>query len=591
MAQFLKRVMIPKRPLSLGSVIHIPAAVFMIVAIPFLAQAEVRLPAVFSDHMVLQRDIQIPVWGWAEPGEEVTVTFGEESTKTITDGDGRWKAYLGKTGANATPQILTVSGKNTIKFTDVLVGDVWICSGQSNMGLYLGECDNAESEVPNANDPLLRLLTVQERTSITPDVDVTLWNGKKWRPCTPEAANQFSGVGYFFGRELRRRLGIPIGLISSLHGGSQAQLWTSLEAIKKNIDADNEFKDWLAKRETVIDNYPHKLAEYLPLKKKYDTEATRYWNEVENAPEFTARKKVWEEERKAALAQGKIPPPRPEASQPSPRAPDAPDGGPYSSFMVGNLYNAMIAPLIPYAIKGVIWYQGESNCKNSKQYRVLFPIMIGDWREKWGQGAFPFLFVQLPNINKPATEPVQDEDRWPGIREAQAMATTLPNTGMATIIDVGDPDEVHGKDKIDVGGRLSLVARHVVYGENIVYTGPTYDSMKLEGDKVSIRFKNTGGGLVVGVPPWTPSGKIPPVAGELKGFAIAGSDKKWFWAQARISGEQVVVSSDQVHHPVAVRYGWADNPPCNLYNTEKLPATPFRTDDWEPHSPQQTARN
>jgi sialate O-acetylesterase len=318
---------------------------------------------------------------------------------------------------------------------------------------------------------------------------------------------------------------------------------------------------------------------------------TQYWNNVENAPEFVAKKKLWEEQRKVALGQGKLPPPRPEPSQPGPTAPDAPDGGPYSSFMVGNLYNAMIAPLMPFAIKGVIWYQGESNCNNSRQYRTLFPILIADWREKWGQGNFPFLFVQLPNINKPATGPVQDTDQWPGIREAQAMATTLPDTGMATIIDVGDPYEVHGRDKIDVGVRLSLVARHLVYGEDIVYAGPSYDAMALEGNKIRISFKHTGSGLMIGAPPWTPSGIIPPVAGELKGFAIAGSNKKWVWAQARINGDQVIVSSDQVVHPVAVRYGWADNPPCNLYNREKLPAAPFRTDDWEPSFPQPSARN
>jgi len=583
--------MIPKHPFTFGGVMQIVAAASIMFVIPALARAEVKLPAIFSDHMVLQRDIQIPVWGWADPGEEVTVTFGGQSAKTITDSDGRWKVYLEKVGANATPQTLTVSGKNTLKFTDVLVGDVWVCSGQSNMGLYLGECDNASSEVPNANDPLLRILTVEERTSIIPDVDVKLWNGKRWRLCTPETANQFSGVGYFFGRELRKHLGIPIGLISSLHGGSQAQLWTSLEAIGKNIAADPEFKDWRAKREAVLENYPHKLAGYLPAKEKYDADMTRYWNEVENAPEFVARKKLWEEENKAAREQGKPPPPRPQPSQPRPTAPEPPDGGPYSSFMVGNLYNAMIAPLMPYAIKGVIWYQGESNCNNSKQYRVLFPIMITDWREKWGQGNFPFLFVQLPNINKPATEPVQGEDRWPGVREAQAKAMSVPNTGMATIIDVGDPDEVHGKDKIDVGVRLSLVARHLVYGEDIVYTGPTYDSMKVEGNKVLITFKDTGSGLAIGTPPWTPSGKIPPVASELKGFAIAGADKKWVWAQARINGDQVVVSSDQAPNPVAVRYGWADNPPCNLYNKEKLPAAPFRTDDWETYPPPRTARN
>jgi sialate O-acetylesterase len=484
-----------------------------------------------------------------------------------------------------------VSGKNTIKFADVLVGDVWVCAGQSNMGLYLGECDDAGQEVPKANDPLLRIITVQERTSIIPDVDLKLWNDKKWRLCTPETANQFSGVGYFYGRELRKHLGIPIGLISSLHGGSQAQLWTSLEAVGKNIDADPEFKEWLVKRQAVLDDYPQKLEEYLPLEKTYNTEITRYWNEVENAPEFVARKQLWEQECKAAREQGKSLPPRPKPSRSSPVAPNPPDGGPYNNFMVGNLYNAMISPLTSFAIKGVIWYQGESNCRNSKQYQVLFPIMIKDWREKWAQGDFPFLFVQLPNINSPASEPVQDKDLWPGIREAQAAAMSLTNTGMATIIDVGDPDEVHGKDKIDVGLRLSLVARHLVYGEDIVYSGPIYDSMAVEGNKIGITFKYTGSGLVIGAPPWTPSGKIPPIANELKGFAIAGPEKKWVWAQARISGEQVVVSSDQITNPVAVRYGWADNPPCNLYNKEKLPAMPFRTDDWDSPSLQRAARN
>jgi sialate O-acetylesterase len=574
--------MILKHALAVGGLMQIAAAASILFTLPTLAWADIKLPAVFGDHMVLQRDIQIPVWGWAEPGEKVTVTFGGQCARTITDSDGRWKVYLRKVEANATPQTLTLSGKNTITLTDVVVGDVWVCSGQSNMGLYLGECDNASSEVPKANDPLLRLLKVEERTSLIPQVDLKLWNGKGWWRCTPEAANEFSGVGYFFGRELRKYLNIPIGLISSLQGGSQAQLWTSLEAVGKNIDADSAFTDWLAKREGVIDAYPQKLAEYLPAKAKYDAEMARYWSEVENAPEFVAKKKLWETESKAAREQGKPPPPRPQPAQPKPTAPEPPDGGPYNNFMAGNLYNAMIAPLMPYAIKGVIWYQGESNCENSKQYRVLFPIMISDWREKWGQGNFPFLFVQLPNINKPALQPVQEQDRWPGLREAQAKATFLPDTGMATIIDVGDPDEVHGKDKLDVGVRLSLIARHLVYGEEIVSSGPTYDSMQVEGNEITITFKNAGGGLAIGTPPWSPTGKIPPVASELKGFAIAGPDKKWHWARARINGDQVIVSCDQVTNPVAVRYGWADNPPCNLYNKEKLPAAPFRTDDWQP---------
>jgi sialate O-acetylesterase len=350
MAGFLRRVIIPKHPFTFGGVMGIVAASSMFLA-PEFAPAEIKTPANFSDHMVLQRDIQIPVWGWADPGEEVTVTFGDQRAKTITDNDGRWKVNLARVGANSTSQTMTVTGRNVITFTDVLVGDVWLCSGQSNMGVYLGECDNAGSELPKANDPLLRILTVEERTSIKPELDVKLWNGKPWRLCTPETANKFSGVGYFFGRELRKHLGIPIGLISSVNGGSQAQLWTSVEAIGKNIDAEPEFKVWRAKREVVLGTYSQKLAAYLPAKEKYDVESTRYWNEVENAAEFVARKKVWEDECKAAREQGKIPPPRPEPARPRPTAPESPDGGPYNNFMVGNLYNAMIAPLVPYAIK------------------------------------------------------------------------------------------------------------------------------------------------------------------------------------------------------------------------------------------------
>jgi sialate O-acetylesterase len=253
--------------------------------------------------------------------------------------------------------------------------------------------------------------------------------------------------------------------------------------------------------------------------------------------------------------------------------------------MIGNFYHAMVAPLIPYAIRGVTWYQGESNSDNAKQYRALFPILIADWRQKWGQGDFPFLFVQLPNLGKPATEPVQNQDNWVGTREAQARALALPNTGMAVTIDVGDPYEVHVKDKLDVGVRLSLVARHIVYGEDLVYTGPSYDSMTIEEKRIRITFNNVGSGLKIGSPPWTPSSKLPPLAAEVKGVAIAGADKKWYWANTRIEGNTLVVWSSQVSAPMAVRYGWANNPLCNLYNKENLPAAPFRTfrtDTWEP---------
>lgn len=559
-------------------------AIAALVVVPILARADVKLPLIFSDHMVLQRDIPIPVWGWADAGEEITVIFGTDRVTTKADANGKWRVNLEKMGANARPQTLTVKGKNTIKFEDVLVGDVWVCSGQSNMEFWLEGAHDADEVVPKANDPLLRLFFVGQRTSIKPQDDVALWNGTRWRACSPEAVAKFTAVGYFFGRELRKHLNIPIGLISSSQGGSMAQLWTSVDAIEKHINADPEFKEWLKKRDAVVAAYPQRLVAYLPAKAKYDEEMKRYRNEVENAPEFVAKKKSWEEQAQKAREEGDPPPLRPQPSKPSPQAPEPPDGGPYNSFMVGNLYNGMISPLIPMAIKGVIWYQGESNDKNSSQYRVLFPIMITDWRKKWGQGDFPFLFVQLPNlsINKSADQPVSEKDNWPGMREAQAKALALPNTGMATTIDVGDPYDVHGKDKLDVGVRLSLVARHLVYDEGIVCTGPTYGSMKVEGNKIRITFKNAGSGLVIGVPPWTPSGKIPTIESQLKGFAIAGEDRKWVWAKAQIDGNDVVVSSESVANPVAVRYDWADNPHGNLYNKEKLPAAPFRTDDWEP---------
>jgi sialate O-acetylesterase len=422
---------------------------------------------------------------------------------------------------------------------------------------------------------------VREHVSLQPEEDAKpSWDGKKWVVSDPEVVQVFTAVGYFFGRELRSDLHVPIGLIESDQGGSKAQLWTSVSAIEKNIDADPEFKVWLKQRKEVVDAYPQKMAEYLPQKKIYD-EAMKHWRaEVWDAPEFTAKRAQWEIDNDNARKEGKPPLPRLQPSVPSPIEPPPPNGGPYSNFMVGTLYNAMIAPLTSFSIKGVVWYQGESNESNSRQYGVLFPIMITDWREKWGEGDFPFIFVQLPNIKKPATQPVQSNDPWPGMREAQAKALSLPNTGMAITIDVGDPYNVHGKDKFDVGYRLALVARHTVYKEKIVYTGPTYDSMKVKKGQIELTFKNQGGGLMIGAAPWTPSGKIPLVESNLKGFAIAGEDQRWFFAKAQIKHNHVFVSSVDVPHPVAVRYGWADNPPCNLYNREKLPAAPFRTDKW-----------
>ena len=558
------------------------AALAILSAIPLPAtRADVRLPDLLSDHMVLQRNAPIRIWGWADPGEPVTVAFGGKQAKTTASPNGKWEVKLPPLPVNATPQTLTITGKNTITLSDILVGDVWVCSGQSNMGFYLSGASTAARDIPLAGDPQLRLFHLQEKTAPTPQDNVPLWNRKQWLPATPEEVGPYTAVGYYFGRELRKALGIPIGLISSTQGGSVAQLWTSLDAIEKNVNADPEFKEWVAKTRKMIADYPGRAKGYPEARAAYEAAVKKWHEEVELSPEFVAKVSDWEAAKKQALADGKAPPPRPQPATPRPVAPEGPDYGPHNTFTVGTLYNAMIAPLTPYTIKGVTWYQGESNDSNSKQYGVLFPLMIQDWRKKWGLGDIPFLFVQLPNIEKPAEVPFPPTDRWPGLREAQTRTLALPNTGMAVTIDVGDPYNVHGADKIDPGTRLALVALRQVYSKDISAHGPVFDSMKVAGNKAIISFKkNTANGLKIGSPPWTPSGKIPPVAGEVKGFIIAGADQKWAWAQAKIVGNTVEVSSPDVPKPVAVRYGWANNPPCNLYNSANLPAAPFRTDDW-----------
>ncbi len=544
------------------------------------SQADVRLPALFGSHMVLEQESKIPVWGWADPGEAVTVTLGGHTAKTTAAADGKWRVDLEPVATNATPLTLTVAGKNTLKFDDVLVGDVWVCSGQSNMEFDLGGdwggkhsfggAANAATAVPAANDPQLRLFVVQHKIALQPESDVV----GEWQVCTPDSAALFSAVGYFFGQELRRTLHRPIGLIGTYWGGMPAQAFTSLSGLQK----DPPFAHY-------VDVYQKRVAAYPKAKEDYPAavaafnEKLKQWNETV-APVYNPILKQWQDAVAQAHATGQPEPPKPIASAPMPKAPTLPEGAPSTPTV---LYNGMIAPLIPYAIKGVIWYQGESNAGNGLEYQTLFPRMITDWREKWNQGDFPFLYVQLAAYLAAQKQP--SEGGWAYLREAQLTTLALPNTGMAVAIDIGNANDVHPKDKLDVGLRLALAAKHVAYQQDLVYSGPIYDSMKIEGNKIRVSFKHTGGGLQMSAPPWTPNGVPAPAPTELTGFAIAGADQKWVWAQANIDGNTVVVSSDQVPAPVAVRYGWANNPPCNLYNKEGLPASPFRTDDWPQPAP------
>jgi len=540
--------------------------VFLGLLSPKPSLAEVRMPAIFGDHMVLQQDIKIPVWGTADAGEAVTVALGDDSAKTTADSDGKWRVDLTPVKTTATPTTLTVTGKNALKFEDVVVGDVWVCSGQSNMEMTVTYNYTSKTDLPKATDPLLRVFFVAKTISLDPQTDVK----GEWKVCSPDAVKDFTAVGYYFGEELRHALNHPIGLIGSYWGGQPAQAFTSMSGLQKDppftgyIDTINKT---IADEPQIKANFPATLAAYqLKLEE---------WKKTV-LPAYTVTIKQWQEACTKAQASGQPLPPRPLPSTPMPKQPQLPCAPNIPTV----LYNGMIAPLIPYAIKGAIWYQGEANAGNAAEYQVLFPRMISDWREKWNQGDFPFLFVQLANFMKPQTAP-GEKSYWPFLRESQLKTLSLPNTGMAVIIDIGEADTIHPHDKVDVGLRLALAAKHLAYGQDVVYSGPIYDSMTVEGDKIRLSFKDIGSGLKMGTPPWTLTGAPAPTPTELTGFTITGADKNWVWAKAVIDGTNVVVSSDKVASPVAVRYGWANNPSVNLYNNEGLPASPFRTDNWE----------
>jgi sialate O-acetylesterase len=496
----------------------------LILSRPLLA--DVRLPALFTDNGVLQRDIPVPVWGWADPGETVTVKIGEQAKTAAPDAKtGKWTVKLDPLPVGG-PYTLTVSGKNTITLTNVLVGEVWICSGQSNMQFAVKNARRSLEEMDGAKYPKIRLISVPLRGSPAPQDD---FKGR-WVECTPETVAGFSAVGFFFGRELFEHLDVPIGLIHCSYGGSSCESWVNRSA----LDAEPELK---------------------PMLERYDRELAKY-NGAAAKADYEKQLAGW----KQAVAAAK------EAGRELPKRPRAPTDPRTNNQFPANLYNGMLYPVLPYGIRGAIWYQGETNAGRAYQYRALFPALIKSWRAEWQEGDFPFYFVQLANYQPRKPEP--SESAWAELREAQSMALKLPATGQAVTIDVGEARDIHPTNKQDVGKRLSFWALSKTYGREMAYLGPTYKSQEIQGDKIVLSFDSNSGELVA-------KNDDP-----LKGFAIAGSDKKFVWAKARIVGQTVVVSSPEVASPVAVRYAWADNPECNLYNKAGLPASPFRTDDW-----------
>jgi len=463
------------------------------------ARAEVKLASIFTDSMVLQCDMPVPVWGWAGKGEGVTVEFGGQSKTATASKDGNWKVTLDKLTATGQPHTLTVSGSNKIELKDVLVGEVWICSGQSNMEWPLQMSLNGKDEVAAAKHPQIRLFNVVGHTT-SPVAKDTL-NGK-WQPCTPASANRFSAVGYFFGRRLAKELNVPIGLVGSNWGGTRIEPWISPAGF-------------------------HSVPELASQAEKVDA--------------YTADTKI------------------------NHSAPSA-------------IYNAMVHPLAPFAMRGGIWYQGESNGSEGESYYHKKKALVEGWRRLFNPD-LAFYWVQLANFRAPNEKP-EGGDGWARIREAQRKALEIKHTGMAVITDIGAAKDIHPRNKQDVGHRLAQWALHQTYDrKKLVPSGPLYKSQKIEGGKIRLSFDHAGAGLIAG----EKSGLEPvkPADAKLKHFAVAGSDKKWHWADAVIDGDTVVVSSAQVPKPVAVRYAYTTNPQgANLYNKDGMPASPFRTDDW-----------
>ena len=515
--------------------------------------AELKPASLFQDHMVLQRGKPVPVWGTADAGKPITVKIGIQQATGKADDKGNWRVDLPAVEANATGQSMTVTdGDKTITLADVLVGDVWVCSGQSNMAFPMSTASTAKDELPKATNPNLRLFSVKTSPTFTPQSTCT----GQWAASSPDSAKGFSAVGYYFGKEIAATENVPVGLIGSNVGGTPAQAWTSLEGLQSDPDLKTAYADVITK--ITADPAGTKAAHdaWLANGGQAFKDASAKWR----ADDWTAKSKGL---------------PHTDPRPTPPTAPEPPYDG--STALPTVLYNGMIAPLQPFAIKGVIWYQGESNA-GGNTYSKLFPTMILDWRKHWDQGDFPFLWVQLPNYTERITDP-NGPTGWASTREIQADGLKLPATGMAVTIEAGDGGNLHPPYKDIVGHRLALVAEHVAYGKDLIYSGPTFDSLKVDGAKAIVTFKNVGTGLKIEVPTVQPPKFVPPPTDKVAGFCIAGSDKQYYWADAAITGtDAVTLTSSSVPAPVYVRYAYGADPEVNLYNSADLPACPFRSD-------------
>jgi sialate O-acetylesterase len=481
------------------------SSVAIALACSTLSLRALELPALFSDGMILQRDKPVPVWGWSEAGQEVTVQFAGQEKKAKAGADGRWEVSLDPMDATVKGDMI-ISGDASKTIKDVLIGEVWICSGQSNMDAYTYTLEPGERGAEEFTD--VRFFVVRRGVGATPQRDVNA----SWTQCGTTEQCMCSAVGYLFARDLRKRLGVPVGIVQATWGDTRAEFWTPLDALKSDPA----------------------LAEYIKTWEQMSPQVTTWADYEKRWVEWNANK---------------------EGAEPAP-----------PQKIPSSIFNGMVAPLAPFAARGVLWYQGESNAYQASEYRKIFPTMIEAWRAAWRSPEWPFLYVQLPNYEKQDTTP-PNMSPWSELREAQEATLSLPGTEMAVTIDIGGED-IHPRNKPEVARRLMNIALAKVYGEKVPYTGPRFDAAKFESDRAQISFKHVEGGLKIR------DGEV------LKGFALAGEDRKWHWADATIEGDKVVVRSTDVPRPVAVRYAWAHNPECNLINDTGLPAAPFRTDTW-----------